>query len=214
MTQRFSTGSHDHLGVAQHTATPGLAQALSITDSAERLKQLLACSAAGGQDCFEALYDELAPLIYTLAFRMLANQAHAEEVTQEIFLEVWQKAPLYNPDKGSVKGWVCTITHRRAVDRVRSTQAAYQRDLVEGAKHFSESYQPIDQVLEASGNRQWVGGAIEQLPEGQAQVVYLAYFRGMTQQQIADHLNIPVGTVKSRMKQALNNLRCILGGTA
>ena len=102
-------------------------KATQIPQEYQRLTALMECAAAGNEHCFEALYDALVPRLYALINRILHNRTHAEEVTQEVFLEIWQKAPLYRAERGTVLSWAATIAHRRAVDRVRSVAASTDR---------------------------------------------------------------------------------------
>ena len=119
-------------------------KATQIPQEYQRLTALMECAAAGNEHCFEALYDALVPRLYALINRILHNRTHAEEVTQEVFLEIWQKAPLYRAERGTVLSWAATIAHRRAVDRVRSVAASTERDFTRGLEEYRESYHHVD----------------------------------------------------------------------
>ncbi len=192
--------------------TDPLAAARLLEDQADRLVALMDCSSAGVRGCFEALYDELVPHLYAVALAVLRNQAHAEEVTQEVFLEIWQKAPSYDRSKGSVKTWALTLARRRSIDRVRAVEASSQRDLAQGVKEFTSVYEHVDAAVQAHLDREELGRALADLEADQAQLLRLAYFGGLTQRELAQHLGLPLGTVKSRMRQTLLALRKTLGG--
>ncbi|MBM7051717.1 sigma-70 family RNA polymerase sigma factor [Rothia sp. ZJ1223] len=186
-------------------------QAVGATDE-DQLKELIACTATGSEECFERMYDQLAPYIYSLVWRVTRNQSHAEEVTQEVFLEVWQKAPLFDPAKGSARSWVMVIAHRRAVDRVRSVQASYNRDMSQGTAEFQEVYEHVHETVNSHLEAEHVAQALASLPVEYTEVITLAYFGGLTQRDIAGALNVPLGTVKSRTRAGLLALRTALEG--
>lgn len=188
-----------------------VSQAVRSADSDE-LRDLIACIATGDERCFEQVYDRLAPYIYALIWRIVRSSAHAEEVTQEVFLEVWQKAPTFDANRGSARSWVTVIAHRRAVDRVRATQASYNRDLTQGSLDFQEVYEHVHETVSAHLDAEQVGAALTTLAPEQAEVITLAYFGGLSQSDIAGSLGIPLGTVKSRMRAGLTALRVALKG--
>lgn len=157
------------------------------------------------------LYDLTAAKVYGLALRVLRNAALAEEVAQEIYVEAWQRCTGYTPDRGSGLAWLLTITHRRAVDRVRSVQAATARDAAYGLQQDADPPDPADQAVasvEAGRVRQALGG----LSELQRRAVELAFLDGLTHAEVADELRVPLGTVKSRIRDGLTRLRSALGG--
>jgi hypothetical protein len=133
MSRRFGVGEGN-------SRDPDVARAVrEARDEHELLQNLMECASNGNQNCFEQLYDALVPRIYGLVQRILRNVAHAEEVTQEVFLEVWQKAPQYDSTRGAVGSWVTVIAHRRAVDRVRAAQSASERDMRMGGSRVRGS---------------------------------------------------------------------------
>ncbi|MFJ8045756.1 ECF RNA polymerase sigma factor SigK [Kitasatospora sp. NPDC096147] len=167
---------------------------------------LLAAAARGDEAAFAALYRELAGPVYGLALRVLRSPAHAEEVTQEVFLEVWRTAPAYRSERGSVLTWVLTIAHHRAVDRVRSVRASSDREL-----RFTRQDQPLhapdtDQ-LEHLADAERVRSALAELTAPQRESLVLAYYGGYSQREIAALLGVPLGTVKTRMRDGLRKLR-------
>jgi RNA polymerase sigma-70 factor (ECF subfamily) len=171
------------------------------------LEQLLLAVAGGDRRCFDALYQRLAPSVLGLAYTVVRDHAQAEEVAQEVFLELWRTAPRYRPDQGTTVTWTLTLTHRRAVDRVRNAQRSARRDHLAAAKNHAI---PFDQVAEAViGNteRHRVHECVQALRRCHREVLVLAYFDGLTFLEVAHALDVPLGTVKSRVHAALAQLR-------
>jgi RNA polymerase sigma-70 factor (ECF subfamily) len=169
--------------------------------------ELLRLVSLGNRAAFTTLYDEMAPSVFGLVRRVVCDPAQSEEVTQEIFVEVWRLAHRFDPVKGAAKTWVLTIAHRRAVDRVRSEQS--QRDHLQRLSEFPTASQPDENSF--SLDRQVVRDAMNSLTELQRQSIELAYFRGLTHGQVAELLNCPLGTVKTRIRDGLIRLRDALG---
>lgn len=155
---------------------------------------------------FKDFYDQVAPLIYGITRKVLQDPSQAEEVTQEVFLEIWRSAHKFNPEKGSVKSWVAVIAHRRAVDRVRSEQASRSRD----DNYYQLKPTSIDIVAEEATknfNYAELSKAINNLTEPQRQALELAYYQGYTYREVAFKLGEPAGTVKTRIRDAIIKLR-------
>jgi RNA polymerase sigma-70 factor, ECF subfamily len=169
--------------------------------------ELLRLVSLGDRDAFTALYDDLASVVFGLVRRVVCDPAQSEEVTQEVFVEVWRIAHRFDPSRGNAKSWILTIAHRRAVDRVRSEQT--QRDRIDELGQAPPAAAP-DEML-ASLDRQIVQEAMAHLTDIQRQAIELAYYRGLTQTQVADLLNVPLGTVKTRIRDGLIRLRDALG---
>ncbi|MCH6472335.1 ECF RNA polymerase sigma factor SigK [Sinomonas terrae] len=172
---------------------------------------LMARVAAGDQEAFGRLYDALAPLVHGLVLRVVRDPAQSEEVTQEVFLEVWQQAKRFDADRGRARAWITVMAHRRAVDRVRAAQASADRDLREGAKDFRESYDDVEHRVEVALESERVHRALESLTEVQRQAIRLAYYGGYTYGEVADALGLPLGTVKTRIRDGMIRLRDVLG---
>lgn len=173
--------------------------------------QLLARVAEGDEGAFEALYDAAAPVVYGITRRVLADDALAEEATQEVLVEVWQTAGRYDRGRGSALSWIATIAHRRAVDRVRASQASRDRDLREGIRGYQEAQDDVEDLALAHAEGTRAREALRALPEVQRQAIVLAYYDGMTQHQVSDRLGVPLGTVKTRIRDGMTKLRNRMG---
>ena len=179
--------------------------------STHELPQLMAQVSAGDQQAFAQVYDLTSRNVFGIVLRVLRDHAQAEEVTQEIYLEAWQQAPRYDEKQGSVSAWLNTIAHRRAVDRVRSSERRTQRELrhVEQVPQQPQADPSVLAVANDEGQR--VRAALELLSESQRTAVQLAYFEGKTQREVAEYLQVPLGTVKTRIRDAMQRLRKHLG---
>ncbi len=191
---------------------PDVGDALSgMRDGPE---QRLARVATGDKRAFAELYDATAPRIYGLVRRLLVDPAQSEEVTQEIFLEIWQTATRYQPERGSAMSWMLTMAHRRAVDRVRASQASRDRDSRIGIRDFDREYDQVAEHVEITMEGERVKRALQGLTELQRQAVELAYYRGLSHSEIAAELHVPVGTVKTRIRDGMIRLRDAMGVTS
>lgn len=179
--------------------------------SAPTTEELMLRIATGNENAFEELYDRLSPQVFGLVRRILKDQAQSEEVAQEVFVEAWQQAARYDAARGKAITWLLTLAHRRAVDRVRASQASKDRDLREGIKEFQASYDDVEEtaILHDEGRR--VNQALAQLSESQRDAIQLAYFGGYTHLEVAELLKIPVGTAKTRIRDGMNRLRDLMG---
>src|SRR5699024_8150108 len=148
---------------------------------------------------------------FGLVRRILKDQAQSEEVVQEVFVEAWQQATRYDAARGKAITWMLTLAHRRAVDRVRASQASKDRDLREGTKAFQASYDDVEETTIQRDESRRVNRALERLSDGQREAIQLAYFGGYTHLEVAELLQIPVGTAKSRIRDGMNKLRDLMG---
>ncbi|RSD13614.1 ECF RNA polymerase sigma factor SigK [Amycolatopsis eburnea] len=174
-------------------------------------EQLLARAALGDEQAFAALYDRLAAPIFGTVLQVLRSRPHAEEVTQEVLLEIWRKAATFDAGRGRVQTWALTIAHRRAIDRVRSEQAGVNRE--ERAERL-DLRRPYDDVTETTldrFDRAQVRAALAVLTDLQRESILLAYFQGYTCREVSEKLGVAVGTVKTRMRDGLVRLRDALG---
>ncbi|WP_197517525.1 ECF RNA polymerase sigma factor SigK [Microbacterium karelineae] len=175
------------------------------------IDRLLLRIADGDQGAFARLYDLLSPRMFGLILRVLVDRAQSEEVLQEVFLEIWQSASQFSPKKGQGRAWVLTITHRRAVDRVRSAQAGTDRDVRAGIRDIGVAYDVVAEDVELRLEGRRVVEALGQLPDNQREALTLAYYGGYSQREIAALTGAPLGTVKTRMRDGLSRLRTKMG---
>ena len=173
--------------------------------------QLLARVAQGDQAAFAALYDQIAPRVLGLVRRLLRDHAQSEEVTQEIFLEIWQTATRYDSAKGGASTWIMTMAHRRAVDRVRASQASRDRDTKFGIRDYDAQYDNVSETVQTRVEHERVEKAMLRLTELQRQAVSLAYYGGYSHSEVANLLSVPIGTVKTRLRDGMIRLRDELG---
>lgn len=172
---------------------------------------LLLLVAQRDQRAFAELYDLLSPRVFALILRVLVNRAQSEEVLQEVFLEVWQSADRFAPNKGQGRSWILTIAHRRAVDRVRATQASTERDTRIGIRDLEGASDVVSEAVEARAEGERVVVALGELPEPQREALILAYYGGYSQSEISALVGAPLGTIKTRMRDGLARLRRELG---
>ena len=159
----------------------------------------------GDKSALAVLYDRYSRLVYTVAFRILNNGPEAEDLTQEIFLNLWQKQA-YDPSRSALSSFLSTVTRNRAIDRVRSR--SNRRRILKGMvpQTVPDFSVPVEQASQGERSQR-VRAALQNLPEKQRELLWLAYFHGFSQSEIASHTNIPLGTVKSRMRQGLLKLK-------
>ncbi|MBI3014967.1 MAG: sigma-70 family RNA polymerase sigma factor [Candidatus Tectomicrobia bacterium] len=176
--------------------------------------QLIQQVAGGDREAFGRLYDRYASLVFTFAVRLLNRPSEAEDLLQEVFLQVWRQARTYRQDRGSPEAWITMITRSRAIDKLRSIRRI-EKSLtsLENAPGV-KSGGTVETVSEESELNLTVRGALAELPEVQRRVLELAYFEGLTQSDIAARLGEPLGTVKTRMRAGLERLRGFLGAKA
>lgn len=172
---------------------------------------LLAQVAAGEVRAFEQLYDQHSPLLYGLLLRMLGSAEDAQEVLQETFVQIWNRAAQYDASRGSELAWLISITRSRGIDRLRSRRVRAEREqeaAVEISKSASvvDSRGAFDDVLDAERGLA-VRQALSELPESQRKALELSYFEGLSQTEIAAKLNEPLGTIKTRMQLGMKKLR-------
>lgn len=173
--------------------------------------ELLAAVARGDQSAFGSLYDAMAPRVLGLVRRLLRDHSQSEEVTQEIFLEVWQTATRYDAARGGASTWIMTMAHRRAVDRVRASQASRNRDTKIGIRDYDAAYDDVSETVHIRVEHERVEKAMLRLTELQRQAVSLAYYGGLSHSEVAEMLSVPIGTVKTRLRDGMIRLRDELG---
>jgi RNA polymerase sigma-70 factor (ECF subfamily) len=186
-------------------ARPGGPEAAPADD----LAPLLTRVARGDQAAFAALYDSAAGLVFGAVRRIVRDPGQSEEVTQDVLLEVWRTAARFDTRRGSGLAWMMTMAHRRAVDRIRSEQAAAARERRAGQD--GPGYDAVTEEVEARIDAQRVRRCLDSLTDLQRESVTMAYYGGHTYREVASLLAVPVGTVKTRMRDGLIRLRDCLG---
>jgi RNA polymerase sigma-70 factor (ECF subfamily) len=179
--------------------------------SSAHLAGLLQRSARGDRAAFAELYDATAARVHGLAVRVVRDPAQAEEVTQEAFLEIWRTASRYDASRGSAISWLLTITHRKAVDRVRSAEAASRRESTYHHQNQTVDTDTTAEAATASLEARRVRTALRALTAAQREAIELAYFGGYTHTEVATLLDLPVGTAKTRIRDGLIRLRDTIG---
>ena len=177
----------------------------------ETTNALLLRVAQGDQRAFSELYDVIAPRMLGLVRHVLKDHAQSEEVVQEVLLEVWQTAPRFDPNKGKAVTWMLTMAHRRAIDRVRSAQSSRDRDTRIGIRDLDREFDSVAESVEIRIEHDRVEKALSRLSELQRQAVELAYYGGYSHSEVSEMLNIPMGTVKTRLRDGMMRLRAELG---
>jgi RNA polymerase sigma-70 factor (ECF subfamily) len=203
----------DHIrAVPDGASSPDVPSGATPADtSAGELAELLQRSSRGDEAAFAAVYDATSSRAYGLALRVVRNPAQAEEVVQEAYLDAWRSSSRYEPSRGSALGWLLTIVHRKAVDRVRSAEAASQRDATYHRETQQVEHDQTAESAHASLEAQRVRGAVATLTAVQREAVELAFFGGYTHTEVATMLDVPVGTAKTRIRDGLIRLRDAMG---
>lgn len=192
------------------SATPrrlhAVAPAASPTDA-----EVLAAVARGDQEAFAVLYDRYAGMVYGVVRRTLRDPSQSEEVAQEVLVELWRLANRYDPRLGAVSTWILTMAHRRAVDRVRSEQSRRDRTERVGAREHRREHDEVAEQVEVQLEHEQIRQALDALTPLQREAVELAYYQGYTYREVAELLDAPLGTIKTRMRDGLIRLRDALG---
>jgi RNA polymerase sigma-70 factor (ECF subfamily) len=182
-----------------------------VPDPAASPEALLARVARGDERAFELLYDSLVGTVHGLVLQVVRSPAHAEEVTQEVFVEAWRTAARFDAGRGSVRAWITTMARRRAIDRVRAAQASTDRDVRVGASSLERDVDVTSDAVEVRLEQQQVRRCMGGLTDLQREAVTLAFYRGHTHREVSGLLDVPLGTVKTRLRDGLIRLRDCLG---
>ena len=167
----------------------------------------------GDRRSFEEFYDRLAGVLFSTAFRVLNNREAAEDVLQDVFIQIWEKAPLYDPARGKPVTWAVTLTRNKSIDRLRSAQR--RNRLQDDIERESQSFEQFDdrssfEAVASGETGALVRAAIQKLSKDQREAIELAFFSSMTQTEIAGRLGVPLGTVKARIRRGMMRLRDVL----
>jgi len=169
---------------------------------------------AQNRDAFSQFYDRYSPIVYSLALRMLRVQFDAEDLLQEVFLQVWRQATAYSAERGSPEAWLINIARSRAIDKLRAIRRRERSFVLTDDPAAAESTDNVESSAGESETRLAMNSALANLPEAQRRVLELAYFDGLSQTEIAARLAEPLGTIKTRMRSAILRLRGMLGTQA
>ncbi|MFD3875103.1 ECF RNA polymerase sigma factor SigK [Streptomyces sp. NPDC058623] len=178
-----------------------------------QLQEVMERVSQGDKDAFSVLYDAVAATVFGIAVKVVRDRAQSEEVAQEVMIDVWRQAARYRPEQGAVMTWVATIAHRRAVDRVRSAQAAANREHTTGVRDQMRPFDEVAEEVETRLDSEQVRRCLRGLTELQRQAVTLAYYGGLTYREVAEELRSPLATIKTRMRDGLIRLRDCMGVT-
>ncbi len=170
-------------------------------------EDLISLVESGDADAFASLYDRHSRAAFSLAYRMMGERQASEDLTQDAFIKVWRGAASYRAERGSVRTWILSVVHNRGIDQLRSS--ASRRRTQEKVEASAPRSQPSEAFAETWRNsrRDQVREALESLPKEQLKILELAYFSGYTHVEISDLLNLPLGTVKGRMRLGLKKVR-------
>lgn len=173
--------------------------------------RLLSGTTAGDQLAFGQLYDRYAPLVFTLVLRIIRSAEETEEVVQEVFLQIWRKSTLFSSEKGSVYTWIMTIARRKAIDHLRSRRApeglsSIEEDPENPLPDGAYLADPLNAAI-TSEHETFMREGLAALSDDQKAIIELSYYEGYSQSEIAERLQVPLGTVKTRMRLALKKLR-------
>lgn len=176
-------------------------------------EDLMAMAVRREESAFQVLYERHGRIAFGLAYRMMGDRASAEDVVQDAMIAAWRRCGSYRPDRGSVRNWILSITHHRAIDRLRSAATHDRRrapdDEVIPDRGAPDSFTLVWQ----SAQREEIKTALAEIPDEQRRVIELGYFGGYTHVEISDLLDVPLGTVKARMRLGLQKLRASLSPT-
>lgn len=194
------------------TARPAASQpeTLDITD-----EQLMAMIQGRQPEAISMLHDRYASTLKALIMRVLHNDAESEDMLQEIFLEIWDRAASYDPQKGKALGWVITLTRRRSIDRLRKREAygrMEDRLLEETQRQPHDSFAHVEEDVAHAEMREHLNRVMATLPVAQREVIEAAFYKGMSQREIAAATGIPLGTIKTRIELAMKKITEALRG--
>lgn len=170
---------------------------------------LYALAAIRDRSAFETLYDRYEKLIFSFAYRLTKDREMAEEVVQDVFIKLWNGTTTYQEDKGSFSSWLLTVTRNKAIDEIRRLKR-HDHELMIEKDALLEQPGSVEGTLERSEQQVALRNAVGGLNTDQQEIIELFYFKGLSQQKIADHCELPLGTVKGRIRLALKHLKGLI----
>ena len=176
-------------------------------------RELLRRIVAQDKDALDTLYSRYITPVYSMALHMLKQPPLAEEVTQDVFMNIWLKAASFNADRGQPRSWIMSVAHHRVIDVIRSRRRTYQMTDPEGydtLERLPSGEATVESQVQQNLDRERIMRALADLPENQKQVILLAYFEGYSQSEMAELLSEPLGTIKTRVRLAMQKLRASL----
>ena len=187
----------------------GAAEPVNETPSTDQDVELLRRIGRQDRDAFAEFYDRHSTLMYSVACKILNDPADAEDVLQETFVQIWEKAANFDPKLGRAASWVAILTRNKAIDRIRSSQRRSRLNDAAGAEMAiaQETDGTVNEAVHGHDKAKIIQTAIVELPQEQRQAIELAYFSGLTQHEISEKLNQPLGTIKARIRRGLLKLR-------
>ena len=183
------------------------------TSELSREIELLRRTGEGDRRSFEQLYERFSGVLFAAAYRVLNNQQAAEDVLQDVFIQIWDKAPLYDAERGKPLTWAVTLTRNKAIDRLRSVQRRHRlQDDVEKEASIGDQFDGRSSLdaVEGMEKAQLIREAIIKLNQEQRTAIELAFFGGLTQTEIAEKLSEPLGTIKARIRRGMMKLRDLI----
>lgn len=192
---------------AAGTRSPDLDDALTRITGDEPDDVLARAMQAGSRDAVAAVYDRHGAVAYGLAYRITGDAQLAEDAVQDAFVSMWRQCARFDPERGRLRSWLLTIVHHRAIDAVRRRSGRAERALPDGPDEFIARYGDPEGETEAAMDAQAVREAVQRVPEEQRRTIELAYFGGLTHTEIARVMDVPAGTVKSRLRIGLAKMR-------
>lgn len=180
-------------------------------ESPASLDALLLAVSQGDHDAFAQLFDRVSAQVLGVIRRVLRDPAQSEEVGQEVLIEIWRTAARFAPERGSAATWILTMAHRRAIDRVRSAQSASDREVKVAYRDHTPDYDVVLEQVESRLEHEQVRRCLDSLTPLQRESLVLAYYGGNTYREVAQELDVPLGTVKTRLRDGLIRLRDCLG---
>lgn len=176
-------------------------------------RELLQRIVAQDRDALDLLYSRYITAVYSMALHMLKQPPLAEEVTQDVFMNIWLKAGSFNADRGQPRPWIMSVAHHRVIDVIRSRRRTAQMtdpDGYETLERLPSGGASVESQVQQNLDRERIMKALASLPENQKQVILLAYFEGYSQSEMAELLSEPLGTIKTRVRLAMQKLRAVL----